>query len=314
MTFALSTNWCNRRIAEGEAIADLAGELGFDALELGFHTTPEQAKGFRSRLGTMPVGSVHAFCPVPLSAPYGHPELYSLAAPDPDARALARHHVGETVRFAADMGARSVVLHAGRVGLSRLLRPMDSERLRTLLLKSKGETDAKAYAAALARARRVRAARGARVMEFFAEEVERLIPLLQEKNVTLAFENLPYLEGFPDEAETVALLARFAHAPVKAWFDTGHDRVRRCHAWCADAPAPDAQTYVGLHINDVADLRDDHLPPGEGAVDFSTLAPLARTVRHRVFEPSAAVSRERLEAGLARLRRLWAEPAEEKTA
>lgn len=80
MTFALSTNWNNRRLATGEAIVDEALALGFGALELGFHTSAEQVKGFKARLDEMPVGSIHAFCPVPLSAPCGHPELYSLAS------------------------------------------------------------------------------------------------------------------------------------------------------------------------------------------------------------------------------------------
>ena len=51
MQFALSTNWCSQRLESGEAIADKALELGFDALELGFRTTPGQAEGFRRALG-----------------------------------------------------------------------------------------------------------------------------------------------------------------------------------------------------------------------------------------------------------------------
>ena len=113
MKFALSTNWCNRRLESGEEIVDKALELGFDELELGFHTTRFQADGFKRRLDEMPVGSVHAFCPVPVSAPQGSPELYQLASIDSDARALARFHLARTVEFAADMGATAVVLHAG---------------------------------------------------------------------------------------------------------------------------------------------------------------------------------------------------------
>ena len=90
VTFALSTNWNNSRLNDGAAIADEAEELGFDALELGFRTQPEQLPGFRSRLDRMPVTSVHAYCPVPIGAPSGHPELYQLCSPDANERALAR--------------------------------------------------------------------------------------------------------------------------------------------------------------------------------------------------------------------------------
>ena len=45
MKFALSTNWSNARLDDGAAIADEAGELGFDALELGFNTRSSQLNG-----------------------------------------------------------------------------------------------------------------------------------------------------------------------------------------------------------------------------------------------------------------------------
>ena len=81
MRFALSTNWNNGRLNDGAAIADEALALGFDALELGFRTMPEQIAGFKSRLDQIPVDSVHAYCPVPIGAPSGHPELHQLAHP-----------------------------------------------------------------------------------------------------------------------------------------------------------------------------------------------------------------------------------------
>ena len=114
MKLSLSTNWCNRRLETGEAIAEKALELGFEELELGFHTTLAQVPGFKKMLSRIPVGSVHAFCPVPLSAPQGYPELYTLASLDEDARGLARFHVKKNIAFAAEMGADTVVLHARR--------------------------------------------------------------------------------------------------------------------------------------------------------------------------------------------------------
>ena len=89
MKFSLSTNWCNQRLNDGEAIAEKALSLGFEELELGYNTTPEQVPGFRKMLDRIPVGSVHAFCPVPLSAPQGYPELYQLASLDEEARKMA---------------------------------------------------------------------------------------------------------------------------------------------------------------------------------------------------------------------------------
>lgn len=308
--FALSTNWCNKRLESGEAIVDEALSLGFDALELGFRTTLEQVAGFRARLDEIPVGSIHAFCPVPISAPQGHPELFTLASFDAGARALAQVHVANNIRFAADMGADTVVLHAGRVAFSGLFTPNDSIRLRAMLQKSANDTNARPYRRLLAKACRLRRARGAKLLELFKGELSSLVPLLEERKVVLAMENLPYLEGFPDEEEMSKLLSEFKGAPIKAWFDTGHDRVRRMHGWTSFSTEPTALaldgSFAGMHLNDVKDYFDDHLPPGEGNVDFAALRPLADSVAHVVVEPSASIKRENLANGLEHIRRLWA--------
>ena len=279
MKFALSTNWCNRRLATGEEIADAAAALGFEALELGFHTTMEQVKGFKARLDQMPVGSIHAFCPVPISAPQGYPELYQLASFDESERAIARVHVRRNIAFAAEMGAGAVVLHAGRVMCRGFLRRWDMKR-------------------------RVR--RGRKLVDIFKKELEALLPDLEKNKVTLGLENLPYLEGFPAEWEIGEVCGEW----VRPWLDTGHDFVRLTNRWKefqggagqssqADPPQP-----VGLHINDSTG-GDDHLPPGEGRVDFAALGPIAAKARHLVFEPHSEVKAVQLRAGLEHVKKLW---------
>ena len=276
MKFALSTNWCNRRLESGEAIADAAAELGFEALELGFHTTQQQVSGFRARLDAMPVGSIHAFCPVPISAPQGYPELYRLADLDESERAIARVHVRRNIEFAADMGADAVVLHAGRVMCRGFLRRWDMKR-------------------------RVR--RGAGLVAVFKKELEALLPCLEKNKVTLCLENLPYLEGFPAEWEVADVCGDW----VKPWLDTGHDFVRVKNSWKTPAGTEGAASPpqpFGLHINDSLG-GDDHLAPGTGKIDFAALKSVAEKARHLVFEPQPRVTAEELGNGLEKIRRLW---------
>ena len=294
MKFALSTNWCNRRIESGEEIADLAMKLGFEELELGFHTTLLQVKGFKARLDQIPVGSVHAFCPVPISAPQGYPELYQLADFDEEMRALARIHVKRNVEFAASMGADSLVLHAGRVMCRGCLRRWDLTR---------------------------RVKRGRKLVDVFRRELDQIVPELEKNKVTLALENLPYLEGFPAEWEMKDLVGDW----VRPWLDTGHDFVRRTNRWPADVaerfnlqpsafnlhpstftlqPSTINLQPIGLHISD-SQGDDDHLPPGEGRVDFAPLKAFAENARHVVFEPNAGVREADLRKGVGHLRRLW---------
>ena len=274
MIFSLSTNWCNRRLESGEEIADKAMELGFDELELGFHTTQFQVKGVKSRLDQIPVGSIHAFCPVPISAPQGYPELYLLADFDEPGRAIARVHVKKNIEFAAEIGADAVVLHAGRVMCRGFIHRWDVKR---------------------------RVKRGRKMLDVFKKELEALVPVLERNKVTLCLENLPYLEGFPAEWEVSEVTGDW----VRPWLDTGHDYVRRTNRWPAEAQVQTKPFQpFGLHINDSLG-GDDHLPPGEGKVDFLALKPVAEAARHLVFEPHADVTETALRCGLRHIKGLW---------
>ena len=324
---SLSTNWCNRRLETGEEIAEKALELGFSELELGYHTTLLQADGFKRMRERIPVGSIHAFCPVPLSAPQGYPELYSLANFDEDGRALARVHVLKNIRFAAEMGADTVVLHAGRVSFGSFFSRLDSGALSEILREAEKKTDDKKYVKRLAKARTVRTKRGLKMLDLFRAELEKIVPEIQKQGVTLALENMPYYEGFPLKGEMDAILDWGFGDCVKAWYDTGHARVCACHGWtdavtgghdgdgrdgegaafgCLASLGCFATRVAGMHLNDVKDLNDDHLAPGFGNVDFAALKPLAESVRHVVFEPNAGVSEEDLRRGVENIRRIWA--------
>ena len=284
MKFALSTNWNNGRLNDGAAIADEAEALGFDSLELGFRTQPEQLPGFRSRLDRMPVTSVHAYCPVPIGAPSGHPELYQLCSDDPNERALAKMLLEKTFSCAADFGAKVVVFHAGYAELSTL------------------------FGGLFTTARKLRTKRGRKMLGSFMREFEKLVPSLEKKGLVLALENLPRLEGFPALGEAIELMKALDGAPLRLWFDTGHALVREAHGWAGESSHMAAELLpwiCGIHLNDVKGPYDDHQEPGWGNVDFARLAFLAKRDILRVFEPHSPVPPEDLRNALAYIRRMW---------
>lgn len=262
----------------GEEIVDKALELGFDELELGYHTTLMQASGFKARLGEMPVGSIHAFAPVPLSAPQGYPELYQLASFDEDARKLAAFHVTKNLNFAAEMGADTLVLHAGRVMCGAWTK---SGRVKK------------------------RTKRGDKLVDVFRTTLGEVLPVMEKTGVVLALENLPYYEGFPDEKELAKILSNDFGGFVKGWFDTGHNLVRKNQGWIDAGYEPSPKDFAGMHLNDVVDKTDDHFAPGKGKVDFAALRNFAAEVGHRVFEPNSGVSEEDLRAGVELIRKVW---------
>ena len=298
------------RLNEGAAIADEAIALGFDALELGFRTMPEQIPGFKSRLDRMPVDSVHAYCPVPMGAPSGHPELHQLAAEDEDERALARLLMKKTLACACELGAKVVVTHAGYVNLDGLFVNRSSEVLRRLLKSKEGPSDVSrpVYLKHLDKARARRNKRGLKMLEVFKRELDLLLPFFEKAGVVLGLENLPRLEGFPNANEAELLMKAYAGAPVRLWFDTGHARVRECYKWSEGATeiAMRLGNHIcGMHLNDVADFHDDHRQPGWGHVDFAALKPLAQREIVRVFEPHEPVTFDDLKSSLASIRSLW---------
>lgn len=314
MDFALSTNWNARRHTDGAVLVDEIAALGFDSLELGYATTPEQVPGIKSRLGRMPVRSVHAFCPVPVSAPHGYPELHLLASFDEDERALAAMMVRKTIEFAGSMAAAVVVLHAGRVFLDSpfdfVLGRRDSDALRAVLKEGKDDVKDSAYTKLLAKAWERRRARGAKMLPLFRAELEKLAPVLEKNHLKLAFENLPSIEGFPDEDEMDALAKALKGAPFGAWYDTGHARIRANLGWTGpetEVAARAAPYLVGCHLNDVGGLDDDHKPIGGGTVNFAALkGVLASPSVISVVEPGPAVAPEDVRRGLEAIRHLWA--------
>jgi len=147
------------------------------------------------------------------------------------------------------------------------------------------------------------------MLEVFRGEIAALVPELEKCGVVLALENLPYLEGFPNEDEMSAIAGEFAGAPVMAWFDTGHHRVRECCGWLsesAEGKPPPKDIVRGMHLNDVTDINDDHFAPGDGKVDFAALKVMMHSVRHVVFEPHSHVSQESLAKGLELIKSLAA--------
>lgn len=312
MKFALSTNWCNRKYDSGEEIADKAIALGFEALELGFNTTDAQLSGFIKRLDQIPIESVHAFCPVPLSAPDGSPELYSLASIDENERAMAKIYLLKTIETASDLGAKTVVLHAGRIPLSTFFsKKRDSLFLRERLLAANGDVLDPKYRKVLNAALSVRNRRAAKIIGIFLRELESIIPVLEKRSIALALENLPFLEGYPNEVETLEILTGLSGSPVFAWYDTGHHRVRQMHGWIDDAAQKALEKLEkgshirGMHINDVKDYHDDHFAPGGGSVDFASLSSMAAKAEHVVFEPKSHVSEENLSKSISSISSIW---------
>ena len=308
MKIGISTNWNSKRLENGGDIVDEALDLGFDALELGYNLTEEQAREIkvRSENGDIAVDSVHCYCPVPIGAPHGYPELYLLASLDEDERVMARINIERVLDFTADMGAKVMVLHAGRIFLNTLFSKLNTYSLADAI-GAEGGNDGARYMKLLEKACKRRATRAQRYFDNFCLTLETMLPRFEELGVTLALENLPSIEAFPDMPEMLMLKERFDTPALAYWHDIGHGQVREFFGWerHVDVVETLLPFTAGIHIHDAQPLLDDHLPPGTGEVEFREMKGYADDRIVKVFEPSQDVTPADLKTSLVFVRQAW---------
>lgn len=283
--------------------------MGFSHVELGYDLTPNLVPGVLSMVsaGAIKVVSLHSYCPLPPILPFAHPEPFTLASPDAHIRANALHYLQNTIRFAAEVGAGVVVNHAGNADM----KPV-SPRLGELIRA--GKFDSQEYEDLRMKTLIAREKAAARQLPHLYQGVEKLLPLLEETRVTLAFEILPTWEAFPTEVEMERLLLHFKSPRLKYWHDFGHGQIRenlgftnhlrwvkRLRPWMA-----------GMHIHDVIPPQQDHVMPPAGSIDFSLFREVAQGDIVRVLEPSSSLPADAIVAGLRTLRELWETPGKDE--
>jgi sugar phosphate isomerase/epimerase len=302
MEFALSTHWNARRHARGELLIEEILHLGFSRVELGYDLRQEQAPGVIAmiRNGSVRVDSVHNFCPVPLGATRGHPEIWTLAARDERERDNAIRHTIATIRFAAEIGARIVVTHAGNVDM-----PLISPDLFDLCIANRQYTPE--YERLRMKLQEQRDRKAPKQFELLLRSLERLIPTLDETGITLAIENLPTWEAFPTEIEFEEIKRRLPSSRIAYWHDIGHGQIRQNigfinHERWLDRLWP---YLAGMHVHDVAPPVTDHVMPPQGGIDFSRFQRFAVSDKVYVIEPSSRAPVEEVVEGFAFLKQAW---------
>ncbi len=301
MIFCLTTRWNAGAHTSGEALVDEIRGMGFTHLELGYDLRIDLVPGVQQRVkeGAVRVESVHNYCPVPVGAPRGHPELFTFADPDARVRASAVHYTTKTIRFAAEVGAKVVIAHGGHTDM-----PQMSQELCGLF--EKGEQFGESYEKIKLKLQLTRDRKAKKQVEYLRQCLEQLAPALDETKVKLALENLPTWEAIPSEMEIETLCKEFGPR-IGYWHDVGHGQVRQNLGFInQERWLERLQPYVlGMHVHDVAPPAFDHLMPPEGQVDFARLKRFAAGNILRVIEPSPGTPKEKVIEGLKVLRQAW---------
>jgi len=142
--------------------------------------------------------------------------------------------------------------------------------------------------------------------------IERCLPYAQERGVTLALENAG---GQPDiYPSTAEELGQFVAGleGAKITFDIGHAHMAGRMAGRKDTGAAIARSIqklreqlVHVHVHDNHGEQDEHLPPGDGDIDFKPIVGALRAINYNgllVAEPWSP--EDPMKAGRKAMRRL----------
>ena len=276
--------------------------LGFDTVELGYSLTQTQADGVLdwTSAGRINVSSIHAFCPASIPGKSG-PELYSIC--DPEDHRKSGHGIAAvkaTADFAAAVGAKAVVLHAGRVPIYRHIRKLADIAENGLLGSPKHQKQLQKILD-----KRNRCAKP--YFDTLCESLNDILPHFERLGITLGLENLPTYDALPNEPEMQVLLDSFPTKALGYWHDAGHAQIRQNLGFIHHAGIVSrfADHIAGLHLHDVAFPTSDHRMPPGGTVDFGLFSRFTASDIPFVLEPARGSDTLSVTTAVGFLTEIW---------
>jgi len=286
-----STCWRSAQANSGDELLAFMERLGLDTLELEFRITTPKWLEMRPALkaGDFRVASVHNFFPVPSDLAPGRAsgDLFNLASSDSGERAKAVEYTIRTLETAHELEADRVVLHCGYIEEMEILDRAWRSRL---------EANDEQALERLRLNREKRAELAPRALDRLKFCLEKIVRRAEALDVYLGLENRDWLRELVGLEELETILSEFDGAPLGLWYDAGHAvRMEKYGLWKADEWLNRFEKrLIGVHLHDVKGLRD-HLPPGQGELDFRVLLDKLRSVEIRILEigPDASESEAR---------------------
>ena len=251
-------------------------DLGFTHAELSHGIRITLVPGILKALdaGVIKISSTHNFCPLPTGVNQAAPNLFEPSSLDPREHDQWVRQTKRSIEFAAQVGARVLVLHLGSVRF-RWFHP--AKKLEAYAEKHRGTslfTDKKylamrdkALSKLLERMRPYWARVKESIEEVRAHALERKISLGLENRE--GFDELPVDDDFPD-------LLREVLPPHTCgyWHDTGHAHIKESLAILnhREQLQRNASKLLGFHLHDVSEAGQDHQPIGSGTIDFEMVS------------------------------------------
>ncbi|GAB4542452.1 MAG: hypothetical protein Kow0063_34450 [Anaerolineae bacterium] len=213
------------------------------------------------------IGSVHEPCPADISSDILKERNWLISASDEECRRQGVRAVQRSIDLAREIGARAVVVHAGKVDV-------DPQLEKTLWrLFEAGQSQTPAYNEARDRLVRARGAQAEVNLEAVQRSLAELAEYAGRSGVRLGIENRYHYLEIPVLDELGWLLEAVGDERVGFWYDVGHAHtLERLGFFAHEAWLQQyASRMIGVHLHDVIGLTD-HQAPGSGEVDWRLVA------------------------------------------
>ncbi|MBX3739087.1 MAG: sugar phosphate isomerase/epimerase [Candidatus Didemnitutus sp.] len=270
--------------------------LGFEWAELSHGVRITLVPGILRAVeeGVIKISSCHNFCPLPTGITHAAPNLYVPSAKDRREREQWLRHSKRSVEFAAQVGAKKLVMHLGNLEFFWMNPVRKVERY---VDAHPGEDLTKdvAYRKLLGGVMSKLRAHKQLFWENTRASIAELLPYATKNGIALALENREKLEELPlddDYAPYVETLPQDLLAGY--WHDTGHAHIKASlgvidHREHLTKNAPRA---IGFHLHDVSADGHDHQAIGSGKIDFAMVSEFWRPEHTLVLEFSPRLTVE----------------------
>ncbi|MGB9791188.1 MAG: sugar phosphate isomerase/epimerase family protein [Thermacetogeniaceae bacterium] len=291
---SLSTGAVAGRTDKAGEIVAWIEEVGARAAELNAinEQTFKELEALLFRTG-IAVTSLHNFCPVPENS-----SCLLFISEDPETRERAVKATINTLKRAADVGAKAVVCHLDYVPMQREVEEFAA------MLRSEGNTaEVKAAREML---RKLRREMSLLYLDKVLLSLESILEAAAKLEVKVGLETRCGYHEIPIPEELEVILAKFSGAPIGYWHDFGHAHSLDRHGFYRHEEILKrfSQAIIGVHIHDVKGTRD-HLPPGKGEIDFKTLLAYIPPEAIKTIEVAEAHNAALVRQGLEHLERLF---------
>ena len=296
----ISTCWWFKRGFSGEEIiADILG-FGLKGVELEYRISCPVFRQMKSRLKRdLTALSIHNFFPMPegVAVSKGSGDLFLLSSTDKDERSKAVKFSIKTIEHAQELEARAVIFHLGRVDM-----PAPTQDF--FRLYRNGRTGKKEGLAFIKEQKLIRQARKKGNVDAVLLSLERLNMEAEKRGIFMGIENRYHFHEIPDLGEIGLILGKFRGGNIRYWHDVGHAKVQENMGLSSQKQLLEAysQDMIGIHLHDARGL-DDHLAPGQGAMDFNEIKPFIKPSTIKILEVHSKVKREELLKGIRFVRK-----------